>query len=180
MTPQERVRAVFARYENAKTYDEKCHAWDELSRTIFNAAPLLADALDAAEAKLEAARVALEKAPHSLDCASITNCFFNERDKTIVPTKPCDCWKSKLLATEGFENGLTVEHILLSVTIVSTKESAGQFDDSCAHAVQKTLKEYHGVKSVEAQVLYEHTKIEKHADHCKCGHCEPPSLSPQP
>lgn len=72
---------------------------------------------------------------------------------------------------EGFEGGLTVEHILLSITIVSNKESAGQFDDSCAYQIQKNLMEYHGVKSVDAQVLYNHTKIENHPNRCECGHC---------
>lgn len=74
---------------------------------------------------------------------------------------------------EGFEKGLTIEHILLSVTIVSTKESAGQFDDSCAHHIEKNLKEYHGVKRVDAKVLYEHTKIENHPNECECGKCQP-------
>ncbi len=74
---------------------------------------------------------------------------------------------------EGFEKGLTIEHILLSITIVSTKDSAGQFDDSCANAVNRTLKEYHGVQRVDAQVLYNHTKIENHANECECGKCKP-------
>lgn len=72
---------------------------------------------------------------------------------------------------EGFENGLTIEHIMLSVTVVSTKESAGQFDDSIAYQIQKVMPEYHGVKTVVAKVLYEQTKIEKHANHCECPFC---------
>lgn len=71
----------------------------------------------------------------------------------------------------GFEVGLTIEHILLSVTVASTKESAGQFDDSAAYQVRKALMEYHGIKSVDAQVLYAHTKIEQHVKGCECGHC---------
>lgn len=71
----------------------------------------------------------------------------------------------------GLQAGLTIEHILLSVTVVSTKESAGQFDDSAARQAQKALMEYHGVKSVNAQVLYDHTKIEQHVEGCECGKC---------
>lgn len=74
---------------------------------------------------------------------------------------------------EGFEKGFTVEHVLLSVTIVSTKESAGQFDDSCAHLIEKHLKEYHGIVRVDAQVHYKHTKIDMHSNGCECGICKP-------
>lgn len=74
---------------------------------------------------------------------------------------------------EGFETGFTVEHIMLSVTIVSTKESAGQFDDSCAHQVEKAMKAYHGVVQVIPEVLYKHTKIEQHPNECTCGYCDP-------
>lgn len=74
---------------------------------------------------------------------------------------------------EGFERGFTVEHVLLSVTIVSTKESAGQFDDSCAHLIEKHLMDYHGVVRVEAKVHYKHTKIDMHANDCGCGICKP-------
>lgn len=74
----------------------------------------------------------------------------------------------------GFESGLTVEHILLSITVVSNKESAGQFDDSAAYQVQKGLNEYHGVERVDVQVLYPHTKIVNHANQCECGICKPP------
>lgn len=70
--------------------------------------------------------------------------------------------------------GLTIEHILLSVTIVSNKESAGQFDDSCARIVEKNLKEYHGIERVDARVQYNHTKIEHHLIGCECHHCSPP------
>jgi hypothetical protein len=73
----------------------------------------------------------------------------------------------------GFETGLTVEHILLSVTIVSTKESAGQFDDSCAHQLQKAMMTYHGVKTAHVTVFYEHGKVKQHSNTCECGHCSP-------
>jgi len=72
------------------------------------------------------------------------------------------------------ENGLTVEHILLSITVVSTKESAGQFDDTCARIVERELMKYHGIKTVDARVQYQHTKIEKHFEGCNCQHCQPP------
>lgn len=75
--------------------------------------------------------------------------------------------------TQGFETGYTVEHVMLSVTIISTKESAGQFNDSCAHILQKRLMEYHGVKRVIPEVLYKHTKIENHSNECACGYCDP-------
>lgn len=73
----------------------------------------------------------------------------------------------------GFEHGLTIEYVMLSVTVVSNKESAGQFDDSIAHLIEKHLPEYHGVTRVDAQVLYKHTKIEHHVDRCECGVCQP-------
>lgn len=73
----------------------------------------------------------------------------------------------------GFERGLNVEHVLLSVTIVSTKEGAGQFDDTCASQLEKALRDYHGVKRVEAKVLYAHSKVEEHANDCQCGKCRP-------
>lgn len=72
-----------------------------------------------------------------------------------------------------FKNGLTVEHVLLSVTVVSTKESCGQFDDSIAHIIRKGLAEYHGVVRSMPEVLYKHTKIEMHANECECGYCKP-------
>jgi hypothetical protein len=72
---------------------------------------------------------------------------------------------------EGFERGLTVEHVMLSVTVISTKKSCGQFDDSCAYQLKKALYDYAGVKEVRTQVLYNHTKIEQHANECQCGYC---------
>lgn len=74
---------------------------------------------------------------------------------------------------EGFETGFTVEHIMLSITVISTKESAGQFDDSCAYIVEKGLNEYHGVVRSQTEVLYKHTKIEQHPNDCTCGFCDP-------
>lgn len=75
---------------------------------------------------------------------------------------------------EGFENGLTVEHVLLSVTIVMDKTAVGQLDDSSARAVQRAIEDYCGVRYVDAKVLYNHTKIEHHPNHCECGICVPP------
>lgn len=73
----------------------------------------------------------------------------------------------------GFDKGLTVEHILLSVTVVSTKESAGQFDDTCAGILRRELAHYHGIVRVEPTVLYNHTKIDQHPNGCDCGICKP-------
>lgn len=69
-------------------------------------------------------------------------------------------------------DGLTIEHILLSVTVVSGKDSAGQFDDSAAFLVGRELLTYHGVQCVDAKVQYDHTKIEKHLVGCECHWCE--------
>lgn len=74
---------------------------------------------------------------------------------------------------EGFETGYTVEHVMLSVTIVSTKASAGQFDDSCSYVLIEGLKKYHGIERVLPEVLYKHTKIENHPNECTCGYCDP-------
>lgn len=73
----------------------------------------------------------------------------------------------------GFDKGLTLEHVLLSITIVSTKESCGQFDDSCSFILERALKEYNGVVNVDSKVLYQHTKIEQHTNECECGYCKP-------
>jgi len=67
--------------------------------------------------------------------------------------------------------GKFVEHIMLSISIVSDRTSAGQFDDSCAYTIEKALSEYHGIKSVSAEVLYHHTKIEEHSENCACHFC---------
>lgn len=85
-------------------------------------------------------------------------------DNTIAP-----------ITATGFEKGLTIEHVLLSVTVVSTKESAGQFDDAIAYLIEKHLKEYHGIVRVDAQVQYKHTKIENHSNGCQCEICVPPT-----
>lgn len=73
----------------------------------------------------------------------------------------------------GFDKGLTVEHVMLSITVVSTKESAGQFDDSIAGVVRRELVKHHGVVDVLPEVLYKHTKIEQHSNGCECGYCKP-------
>lgn len=59
---------------------------------------------------------------------------------------------------------------MLSVTVVSSNKIC-QYDDTCAGIIERTLREYGGVKSVKAEVLYKHTKIETHSDNCECGEC---------
>lgn len=78
---------------------------------------------------------------------------------------------------EGCGVGLTIEHVLLSVTIVSNKDSAGQFDDSCSRILERELLAYHGIQRIDARVLYEHTKIEKHSLGCECGKCQPQPMA---
>lgn len=68
--------------------------------------------------------------------------------------------------------GFTIEHILLSVTVVSTSESAGQFDDTCSGIIRRELAKYHGVTEALSEVQYKHTKIEVHQDGCQCGICD--------
>lgn len=70
----------------------------------------------------------------------------------------------------GFENGLTIEHIMLSITVVHTNKIM-QYDDSAAGILRRELMKYHGVKSVNPEVFYDHTKIEKHSEGCECGKC---------
>lgn len=71
------------------------------------------------------------------------------------------------------ERGFTVEHIMLSVTVVHTNQII-QYDDSCASILKKKLeKEYAGVVRVDAFVLYDHTKTEVHSEGCECGKCKP-------
>jgi hypothetical protein len=72
--------------------------------------------------------------------------------------------------TPEFKDGLTVEHILLSVTVTSTSKII-QYDDSCSHILRKELKEYHDVVGVRAEVLGKHTRIETHSKGCECGDC---------
>jgi len=75
-------------------------------------------------------------------------------------------------APKDWELGHTVEHILLSVTVVHTNQII-QYDDSCAYLIQKHLKDYTGVVRVEAQVQYNHTKTDVHIKGCQCGICNP-------
>ena len=66
--------------------------------------------------------------------------------------------------------GFKFEHILLSVTIAHNR-SIGQFDDSCAHQLQKAMMEYQGILMVDAQAQYKHCREEQHAEGCECGLC---------
>jgi hypothetical protein len=75
-------------------------------------------------------------------------------------------------APEGFREGKTVEHILISVTVVHTNKII-QYDDSIAHIVQVGLEGYIGLERVVVRPHYEHGKIEQHVGGCKCGHCDP-------
>ena len=84
-----------------------------------------------------------------------------ESGSTAIPT---------LNQPEGFEFGKTIEHIMLSVTVVSTNRIC-QYDDTCAGIIRRTLKEYGGVMAVNAEVLYKHTKTEVHPDGCECHYC---------
>lgn len=77
---------------------------------------------------------------------------------------------TELDPTPPTNTGLTVEHILISVAVVHTNQIM-QYDDSCAHLIGKGLKEFNGVQSVQADVLYKHTKIEVHLEKCECGYC---------
>lgn len=77
---------------------------------------------------------------------------------------------STLGVPEGFEFGKSIEHILLSITVVSTNRIC-QYDDTCAGIIWRTLKEYGGVQAVNAEVLYKHTKIETHPAGCDCHYC---------
>jgi hypothetical protein len=72
--------------------------------------------------------------------------------------------------TPSTPTGLQVEHIMLSVTVVHGS-SMMQYDDSCAFLIGKHLKEYNGIVSVQAEVLYDHTKTETHFEGCQCGNC---------
>jgi hypothetical protein len=67
-------------------------------------------------------------------------------------------------------NGLQVERILLSVTVVHGSKMM-QYDDSCAFLIGNGLKEYNGVVSVQAEVLYDHSKTDTHPEGCECGNC---------
>lgn len=70
---------------------------------------------------------------------------------------------------------MTIEHILLSVTVVSTNKLI-QYDDSVARIVERGLKDnYNGVVRVKAEVFYNHGQHQIHVDHCGCGQCKPPT-----
>jgi len=80
----------------------------------------------------------------------------------------------------GFERGYTIEHIMLSVTVVHTNQIM-QYDDSCANILKDKLgKEYNGVVRVDANVLYDHSKTDVHHKGCDCGTCNPQWLEGQP
>jgi len=67
-------------------------------------------------------------------------------------------------------DGFKFEHILISVTIAHNR-SIGQFDDSCAHQIEKAMKGYQGILMVDAQVQYRHGSAGQHAKDCACGLC---------
>lgn len=71
---------------------------------------------------------------------------------------------------EGGEPGFKIEHILLTVTIVHTRE-IGQLDDSAAYLVKRELSQYNGVLTVDATALYDHVKEEVHVKNCTCHWC---------
>jgi len=73
---------------------------------------------------------------------------------------------------EGGEAGFTIEHILLSVTVVHTNRIM-QYDDSCASILNRELKQYGGVVRTSAIALYCHGKTEVHLLNCECGLCGP-------
>lgn len=74
---------------------------------------------------------------------------------------------------EGFEKGLSVEHILLSVTVVHTNRII-QYDDSCINILKRTLEDdYNGVQRVDVKVHYDHGQTHIHPNNCECGICKP-------
>jgi hypothetical protein len=77
---------------------------------------------------------------------------------------------NEIQLTPPIHNGLQVEHILLSVTVVHGSRLM-QYDDTCAYLIGKHLKEYNGIVSVQAEVCYDHTKSDTHPEGCECGHC---------
>jgi len=70
----------------------------------------------------------------------------------------------------GWEAGLKIEHVLLSVTIAH-ESSIMQYDDSCAYLIKEHLKDYKGIKSIAVEVHYNHGKTETHIRGCDCGKC---------
>ena len=89
--------------------------------------------------------------------------YFPEAPKTLP---------ASVVAPEGHLDGYSIEHILLSVTVVHTNKII-QYDDDCARLIEKHLAEYNGVVRVSAQVQYDHAKIEVHTKGCECGKCKP-------
>jgi len=72
---------------------------------------------------------------------------------------------------ETVTKGIKYEHILISVTIAHNR-SIGQFDDSCAYQIEKHMKEYNGVLTVHADVMYAHCSEQNHVSECDCGRCQ--------
>lgn len=71
-------------------------------------------------------------------------------------------------------DGYSVEHILLSVTVVHENRIM-QYDDSCGTILKKALENgYAGVVRVFPQALYKHGQTEVHAKGCECHYCHPP------
>lgn len=58
------------------------------------------------------------------------------------------------------------------VAFLKQNRGIGQFDDSCAHLINKGLLEYQGVLLVDAQAQYKHCSEEQHVENCECGLCE--------
>lgn len=75
------------------------------------------------------------------------------------------------LTDEGFQKGIEHQHILLSVH-VATYNRIIQYDDTCAHLIAEGLKEYKGAVCVKAEVMYHHSREDRHPNDCVCGQCE--------
>lgn len=67
---------------------------------------------------------------------------------------------------------MTVEHILISVTVVHINKLI-QYDDSCANILERELLKYNGVNRVFTTVHYNHCNDEVHQDDCSCHFCKP-------
>ena len=65
---------------------------------------------------------------------------------------------------------MKIEHILLSISVVHENEII-QYDDSCAHLIEKYLQEYNGVRAVKTEVHYKHGSTETHGTNCECYFC---------
>lgn len=81
--------------------------------------------------------------------------------------KPNELTPTTIEATPASPTGFTVEHVLLSVAVVSVSRLA-QYDDSCAHILKKAFREYGEVRFVEPNVIYNHTTSEIHQVGCGC------------